>query len=141
MLSTKSGYLAGFGTHFGALDNAENEFVWTYHNLGISIPHSPSFTTASSKSTLVASAFGVPSKLRVLIIALSPYLPLSVLDFVYDYLPGEGLALARENRRVAVKAAEDLVKSKIRETRGGKSGRDVLTLLGASDSWFPIGMS
>jgi len=94
-----------------------------------------------SINSLVASAFGVPSKLRVLVIALSPYLPLSVLDFMYDYLPGEGLALARENRRVAVKAAKDLVESKIRETRGGKSGRDILTLLGASDSWFSIGMS
>ena len=89
----------------------------------------------------MTSAFGVPSKLRVLIIALSPYLPLSVLDFMDDYLPGEGLALARENRRVAVKTAKDLVESKIREIRGGKSGRDILTLLGGPDSWFPIGVS
>jgi len=89
----------------------------------------------------MASAFGVSSKPRVLIIALSPYLPLSVLDFMYDYLPGEGLALARENRRVAVKAAGDLVESKIRETRGGKFGGGILTLLGGSDSWFPIGVS
>ena len=89
----------------------------------------------------MASAFDVPSKLEVLIIALSPYLPLSILDFTYDYLLREGLALARENRRVAVKAAKDLVESKIRETRGGKAGRDILTLLGASDSWFPIGAS
>jgi len=58
-----------------------------------------------------------------------------------DYLPGEGLALARENRRVAVKTAKDLVESKIREIRGGKSGRDILTLLGGPDSWFPIGVS
>jgi len=50
---------------------------------------------------------------------------------MYDYFPGEGLALARENRRVAIKVARDLVESKIRETRDGKSGRDILTLLGA----------
>jgi len=51
-LSTKFGYPAGFGTHFGALDNAENKFVRTYHNLGTSIPHSPpSFATVSSHST------------------------------------------------------------------------------------------
>ena len=60
---------------------------------------------------------------------------------MYDYLPGEGLALTRENRRVAVKASKDLVESEIRETRGGKSGRDILTLLGAPGSWFSIGMS
>jgi len=94
-----------------------------------------------SINSLVASTFGVPPKLRVLIIALSPHLPLSVLDFMYNYLPGEELALAKENRRVAVKAAKDLVESKIQETRGEKSGRDTLTLLGASDSWFPIGVS
>jgi hypothetical protein len=78
----------------------------------------------------VASAFGVPSKLKVLVIALSPYLPHSILDLMYDYFPGEGLALARENRRIAVKAAKDLVDAKIRETRDGKYGRDILTLLG-----------
>jgi len=44
---------------------------------------------------------------------------------MYDYFPGEGLALGRENRRVAVKAAGDLVESKIRETRGRRSGRDI----------------
>jgi len=80
----------------------------------------------------VASTFGVPSKLLVLIIALSPNLPLSILDLMYDYLPGEGL------RRVAAKAAKDLVESKIRETRGEKSGRDILTLLDGPDSWFPM---
>ena len=60
---------------------------------------------------------------------------------MYDYLPGEGLALARENRRVAVKAAKDLVELKIRETRGGKFSGGILTLLGGSDSWFPISVS
>ena len=89
----------------------------------------------------MASAFGVPSKLKVLIIALSPYLPHKILDLMYDYFPGEGLALARENRRVAVKAARDLVESKIRETRDGKSGKDILTLLGAFGLWFPINAS
>ena len=38
--STQSGYLAGYDANFGALDNAESEFVRTYHNLGTSIPHS-----------------------------------------------------------------------------------------------------
>jgi len=60
---------------------------------------------------------------------------------MYDYLPGGGLALARENRRVAVKVANGLVESKIQETRDGKSGKDTLTLLGASDLGFHIGMS
>jgi len=60
---------------------------------------------------------------------------------MYNYLPGNGLALARENRRVTVKAAKNLVESKIRETRGGKSGRDILTLLGAFVSRFPIEVS
>ena len=46
-----------------------------------------------------------------------------------------------ENRRVAAKAAKDLVGSKILETRGGKSGRDILTLLGAFVSRFPIEVS
>ena len=66
----------------------------------------------------MASAVGVPSKLKALIIALSPYLPLSILDFMYDYLPGEGLA----SGRVAIKATKDLVEFKIRETRGGNLG-------------------
>jgi len=90
---------------------------------------------------LVASAFGVPSGVKVLITALSPYLPSSILDFMYDYSPGEGLALARENRTVAVGAAGDLVESKTRETRGGKSGRDILTLLSMPVSRFPIEVS
>ena len=49
---------------------------------------------------------------------------------MYDYFPGEGLARARENRRIATKAAKDLVDSKLQETRDGKAGRDILTLLG-----------
>jgi hypothetical protein len=78
----------------------------------------------------VASAFDVPTKLKLFIIAMSPYLPHRLLDLMYDYLPGEGLSRTRENRRVATKAAKDLVESKIQETRDGKSGRDILTLLG-----------
>ena len=54
---------------------------------------------------------------------------------MYDYLPGEGLARARENRRVATKAAKDLVESKIQEREAQKSGRDILMLLGASAMW------
>ena len=63
--------------------------------------------------------------MKVLITTLSLYLPFSIPDFMYDYSPGEDLALARENRRVAVKAAKNLVEPKVRETRGGKSGRDI----------------
>ena len=47
----------------------------------------------------------------------------------------------RESRRVAVKVAGDLVESKIQETRDGKSGRDILTLLGAFGLWFLINAS
>jgi len=83
----------------------------------------------------VASAFGVPNKLKLFIIAMSPFLPHWVLDMMYDYLPGEGLARARENRRVATKAAKDLVESKIQEREAQKSGRDILMLLGASAMW------
>lgn len=72
---------------------------------------------------------------------MSPYLPHWMLDLMYDYFPGEGLARARENRRVAIKAAQDLIESKLQENKDGKSGRDILTLLGASISWFSVGMS
>ena len=68
---------------------------------------------------LVASAFGVPSGVKVLITTLSLYLPFSIPDFMYDYSPGEDLALARENRRVAVKAAKDLVEPKVRRPGEG----------------------
>ena len=54
---------------------------------------------------------------------------------MYDYFPGEGLARARENSRVATKAAKDLIEAKIQENRDGKSGRDILTLLGAFVPW------
>ena len=47
---------------------------------------------------------------------------------MYDYSPGEGLALTRENRRVVVEVAKDLVESK---TKGRKSDRHSLALLGA----------
>ena len=79
--------------------------------------------------------------MKVLITTLSPYLPFSILDFMYDYSPGEGLALTRENRTAVLKAAKDLVESKIRGTGGGKSSRDILTLLGTSVSRFPIEVS
>ena len=82
----------------------------------------------------MTSAIGVPSRLKLLIIAMSPYLPYRILDLMYDYFPGEGLARARENRRSATQAAKDLVESKIQEIRDGKSGRDILSLLGA----FPL---
>ena len=97
------------------MDDADNEFVRTYHNL-------------------VASSFGVPNKMKALIIASSGYLPHWLLDFMYDYLPGEGLALARENRRVATKASKDLGESKIQENKDGN--RDILTLLGTSVLWI-----
>lgn len=89
----------------------------------------------------MTGAFGVPSKLKILIIAMSPYLPHWMLDLMYDYFPGEGLARARENRRVAVKAAKDLIESKIQENRDGKFNRDILTLLGPPVLWSPIGVS
>ena len=76
--------------------------------------------------------------MKALIIASSSYLPHWLLDFMYDYLPGEGLALARENRKVATKASKDLVESKIQENRDGKSGRDILTLLGKSVLWCTL---
>lgn len=60
---------------------------------------------------------------------------------MYDYFPGEGLARARENRRVATKAAKDLIEAKIQENRDGKSSRDILTLLGAFVLRSPVGAS
>jgi len=56
---------------------------------------------------LVENAFGVPSKVKVFIITLPPCLPLSIPNVMNDYSPVEGLSLAREHRRVAVKAARD----------------------------------
>jgi len=134
MPSTQSCYLAGYGSNFGALDNAESEFARTYHNLGTSsiprsFPHSR--PTVFHFDSPVAGAFGVPSKLKILIVAMSPYLPHWMLDLMYDYFPGEGLARARENRRIATKAAKGLIEAKIQENRDGKSSRDILTLLGA----------
>jgi hypothetical protein len=78
----------------------------------------------------VTGAFGIPSKLKILIVTMSPYLPHWMLDLMYDYFPGEGLSRARENRRIATKTAKDLIESKIQENREEKSGRDILTLLG-----------
>ena len=89
----------------------------------------------------MTGAFGVPSKLKILIVAMSPYLPHWMLDLMYDYFPGEGLARARENRRVATKAAKDLIEAKIQENRDGKSSRDILTLLGAFVLRSPVGAS
>ena len=89
----------------------------------------------------MTGAFGVPSKLKILIVTMSPYLPHWMLDLMYDYFPGEGLARARENRRVATKAAKDLIEAKIQENRDGKSSRDILTLLGAFVLWSPVGAS
>ena len=54
-------------------------------------------------------------------------------------MPGAGLARARENRRVATKAAKDLVESKIQEIEGGKPGKDILTLLGEFCLRYPLG--
>ena len=87
---------------------------------------------------LAASAFGISSNLKVLVVILSPYPPSSQSsDSMYGYFPGEGLV----NRRVAVEATKNLAESKIRGTRDRKSGRDIPTLLGALVSRFPIGVN
>jgi len=71
----------------------------------------------------VTDAFGVPSKLKIIIVAMSPHLP--------HWMP----ARARKSRRVVTKAAKDPIEAEIQETRDEKSGRDILTLLGAFVLW------
>ena len=74
----------------------------------------------------VTGAFGVPYKLKIFIVAMSLHLP--------HRMP----ARARKSRRVITKVAKGLIEADIQENNDGKSGRDILTSLGAFLLWSSV---
>lgn len=136
---TNLGSIAGFDTNFGAPNNAESDFVRTYHNLGTGVLT----VSRNSRPTVISSSpsgkrIQVPNKLKPFIVAMSPLLLYWVLDMMYDYPPGEGLARAREGRGVATQAAKDPVEPKLQETKAQNSGRVIFMFLGVSVLWSSL---
>jgi len=57
------------------------------------------------------------------------YVPMPLLEILYDYLPGKKLDKARQNRRAAHDVAEELLASKTEALLLGKGSRDVMSIL------------
>ncbi|KAH9949310.1 cytochrome P450 [Amylocystis lapponica] len=101
---------AAFDYKFGALESSENELGRAYANL-------------------FAGIFSSPTKLTLFMQSIAHYVPMPLLELLYDYLPGKGLDKARENHRAAFKVAEELLASKSQDLLLGKGNRDVMSIL------------
>ncbi|PCH35645.1 cytochrome P450 [Wolfiporia cocos MD-104 SS10] len=101
---------AAFDYQLGCLDSADNELGQAYQNL-------------------IADIFSLPSKAKIFFTSVTHYLPMRIIEMLYDYLPGKGLDKARQNKRAAHKVAEHLLEVKSRALLLGKGNRDIMSIL------------
>ncbi|KAH9922548.1 cytochrome P450 [Amylocystis lapponica] len=101
---------AAFDYKFGALESSDNELGRAYANL-------------------FAGIFSSPTKLTLFLQSVAHYVPMPILELLYDYLPGKGLDKARDNHRVAFKVAEELLASKSQDLLLGRGNRDIMSIL------------
>ncbi|OBZ69536.1 11-oxo-beta-amyrin 30-oxidase [Grifola frondosa] len=71
---------AAFDYKLGVFENSENELAKAYNNL-------------------VATIFSAPSTTKIFMQNLTHYIPMSILEVLYDHLPGKGLDKARKGNR------------------------------------------
>ena len=102
-----------FDYEFGALDNLDNPLTKSY-------------------TDLVYSTFGVMTRGQVLFMDLCRHLPGRLIRPIFEVGSGPVLQKIRENRDHAHRVARELIEQKRREMVVGQSGKDVLSLLGAS---------
>ena len=102
-----------FDYEFGALDNLEKPLTKSY-------------------MSLVYSTLGTLTHGKVLFINLCRYLPGSFIRYIFDTVSDPALQKARLNRDHACRVARELIKQKRQEMVVGRSGKDILSLLGAS---------
>jgi hypothetical protein len=102
-----------FDYEFGALDNLDNPLTKSY-------------------TDLVYSTFGIPSHAQLLFVNLCRYFPSRFIRYVFETGSDPALRKARDNRIHAHRVARELIEQKRQEMLVGQSGKDVLSLLGAS---------
>ena len=107
-----------FGYEFGALDNLDNPLTKSY-------------------TDLVYSAFGGTTDGQVLFLNLCRHFPAWFIRYIFETGSDPSLQKVRENRGHAHRVARELIEQKKREMAVGQSGKDVLSLLGASHKVFP----
>ncbi|KAI0785740.1 cytochrome P450 [Abortiporus biennis] len=101
---------AAFDVHFGASENQDHELAQGFNNL-------------------LADGVPVPSSGKVFAQDVSRFIPLPILEFLYENLPGASLRTLRANRDVTHKIAKDLLDSKSDALAQGKYKRDVMSIL------------
>jgi hypothetical protein len=102
-----------FDYDFGALDNLDNPLTKSYTNL-------------------IYSTVGTLTRGRLLVMNLCNYLPGWSIRYIFEARLGPAAQKIRENRDHAHRVARELIEQKRREMVVGQSGKDVLSLLGAS---------
>ncbi|CAL1711674.1 unnamed protein product [Somion occarium] len=102
---------AGFDYKFGCLDDLDNDLLRGYRKL-------------------MTQGAPPPSDGRILFLEISHYIPMWILDFIYDHFPSPSLQVLRDHRVVARKVAQELIDAQSdtdpAETNGNK---DVMSIL------------
>ena len=86
------------------------------------------------------ATFGRLSALKVVLLDITRYVPLRLLEILYNYAPGLGLETAKKNRVISHKFAKELIAEKATDTATGKKQHDVMSILGVCYYWreFPF---
>ncbi|EPQ55433.1 cytochrome P450 [Gloeophyllum trabeum ATCC 11539] len=101
---------AAFDYKFGALSEEDSELKRAYNNI-------------------VLTLFGLPSTPRIVIEAISEWLPTKPLVWLFQKLPFRRFARLREASRASVRTAARLVEEKGQALLEGKGNKDVMSLL------------
>jgi len=102
-----------FDYEFGALDGLDNPLTKSY-------------------TDLVYSTFGTPTNGQILFMNLCRYLPSMFIRYMFEKGTDPALQKIRQNRVHAHRVAKELMEQKRQEMVVGQSGKDILSLLGAS---------
>jgi hypothetical protein len=108
-----------FDYEFGALDNLDNPLTKSYTHL-------------------LYSTFGTLTRGRIFALTLCKYLPSWSIKYIFEAGSGPTVQKIRENRDHAHRVGRELIEQKRREMVVGQSGKDVLSLLGASHQVSPL---
>jgi hypothetical protein len=108
-----------FDYEFGALDNLDNPLTKSYTHL-------------------MYSTFGTLTRGRLFVLNLCQYLPSWSIQYIFEAGSGPAVQKIREHRDHAYRVGRELIEQKRREMVVGQSGKDVLSLLGASHQVSPL---
>lgn len=80
--------------------------------------------------TFRVGTFGRLSDAKIFMLNVSRFIPLPLLEFIHNHMPGLGLDLAKKNRAIAHTFAREMISEKATAAALGKGSHDVMSILG-----------